>query len=155
MTDILAGLGIQAAKKWVLPAVLGGLAGVALTAIVVGVPAYFMVSGARETAAAAESALASMTRERDVAANDARRWESFGNTAAAAVTTRNAEIEAQRADLIATEMLLEQANEAADREAADLKARIRTLKEKADANPDQVRALGPLARDAAKLLQSR
>lgn len=97
--------------------------------------------------------LTAMTDQRNLAANDARRWEAFGETARAAVEIRNAEIDAQRADLAATELLLEQANATAAKEAASLNAKIQAMKDKAHANPDQVRPLGNIARDAGKLLR--
>jgi len=150
-------LGIKAARAWVPYAVGGGLGLV----VGIGIAVAAWVWQGREIDSLAGQ-LTAMTdqrdtarQSRDMAAADAQRWMAASEARSRVIEARNAEIEAQRADLIATEMLLDQANEAADREAADLKAKIRTLKEKADANPDQVRPLGPIARDAAKLLQSR
>jgi len=139
---------LQTGRKW-LPYAVGGAGGLLVGCLI----AWAAWSWQGREIESLAGQLTAMTDQRDVAAGDARRWEAFGNTAAAAVTARNAEIDAQRADMIRTELLLEQATSAAEAEAADLNARIRALKERADANPDQVRPLGPIARDAAKLLK--
>lgn len=135
-------------KKW-LPYAVGGGLGLAL-GVVIAVGAW---KWQEREIVSLTGQLTAMTDQRDLAANDARRWEAFGETARVAVDLRNAEVDAQRADLAATELLLEQATAAAERESATLNAQIKAMKDKAHANPDQVRPLGPIARDAGKLLK--
>lgn len=146
---------LQTGRKWLPYAVGGGLG--LVVGIGIAVAAWVWQGQEIDSLAGQLTAMTDQRdtarQSRDMAAADAQRWMAASEARSRVIEARNAEIEAQRADLIATEMLLEQANQAADREAADLKARIKTLKEKADANPDQVRRLGPLARDAAKLLK--
>lgn len=149
--SLLAGYQVYStAKKWV-PYAIGGAGGLLVGCAI----AWAAWSWQGRAITSLEGQLVAMTDQRDVAVGDARRWEAFGKTAAAAVEARNAEIEAQRADLLRTELLLEQSTTAAEAEAADLTAKIRALKERANANPDQVRSLGPIALDAAKLLKPR
>lgn len=99
------------------------------------------------------SELTAMTDQRDLAAGDARRWQAFGETARAAVEARNAEIDAQRADLAQTEILLEQANQATAVAESELRSTKRKMEKLANEHPDQVRPLGPIAHDAGKLLR--
>lgn len=96
-----------------------------------------------------------LTAERDSARGDVQtaradvaRWTAMANTAQAANERHNAEAEKARADLAATEAVLATADAVAKAEAAELTAEIVKWKEKARANPQDVRPVGPIARDA-------
>ena len=133
-----------AARKW-LPFALAGLGGFLLAALLIGVPAYYMVSGARDSRDAA------ITRA-DMASQDAQRWHQAAEERRAAIERQNAEIEAARADALQSEAILETADMLARAEAADLMAEISKWKARANANPDQTCTLGPLDRDAVRVL---
>lgn len=87
-----------------------------------------------------------------VASNDAKRWKVAADTARTAVELQNAETEAARAALAQTERRLAVADAASQAEIASLSADLSKLKERARANPDQTCRLGPLDRDAVRLL---
>lgn len=87
-----------------------------------------------------------------VASNDAKRWRAAAEVANTAVQIQNANVEAARVDLAATEKRLREATDISRTEAASLAAQISKLKERARDNPDQTCRLGPLDRDAVRLL---
>lgn len=88
----------------------------------------------------------------ELARGDANRWRVAADTANAANEMHNAEVEKARADLAKTESILATMDEVSAAEAADLKAQIIKWKEKARAKPDQTCKLGPLDRDAVRVL---
>lgn len=96
--------------------------------------------------------LAAMTTMHDMAQQDARRWHQAAEDRRVIIEQRNAEIEAARADLKSAEAILVTADMVAKAEAEDLNAEIRKWKERARANPQDVRPIGPIARDAIGVL---
>lgn len=96
--------------------------------------------------------LAAMTTLHDMATQDAARWHQAAEERRAIIDQRNAEVEAAKADLKQAEAILETVDMAARAEAEDLNAEIRKWKERARANPQDVRPLGPIARDAVGVL---
>lgn len=78
--------------------------------------------------------------------------DAAAETANTANDIHNAEAEKARADLARTEALLTTAGEAAQMAAADFTAEIAKWKERVNAHPDQTCILGPIDRDAVRVL---
>jgi hypothetical protein len=109
---------------------------------------------------AADARIAAAEQQRDLATQDAARWQGASALRDraiadldAAMARQSAAVEAeraarQRADRIAA------AEASAARQAGEaLQQRISAAEENAHAHPDQVRKLGPIARDLARQLQ--
>ena len=77
---------LQTGRKW-LPYAVGGIGGLLIAGLLIGVPAYFMVTGARDTAAA-------MTLERDA-------YKASAENQADAVKARERTIDRLNAQAIA------------------------------------------------------
>lgn len=135
---------LWAGRKW-LPYAAAGLAGFALAGLLIGVPAYYMVKGSKDSAQAA-------IIRADMASQDAARWFAKAQALERDVAVQNEAAEAARADLAQAESILENADLLARQEAADLTSEIAKWKARANANPDQTCTLGPLDRDAVRVL---
>jgi hypothetical protein len=87
-----------------------------------------------------------------LARDDATRWQAAAEEFAQIILDQNAASEAQRLDLQRANKIIGDAVTAARQASEAADAQIRTWKEKARANPDQVVPLGPIARDAVRVL---
>jgi hypothetical protein len=103
--------------------------------------------------AAKQAAIESLTQQRDVAAADATRWQDAVAERQAiidhqALTLRRLESDGQAARAVA-----EANSDKAAQLIAALEAQLSKLKEAAHARPQDVRALGPIVRNALPSLQ--
>ncbi len=87
-----------------------------------------------------------------IARADVNRWIVAAEAANTANDIHNAEVEKAWADLARAETLLTTAEEVAQKESADLNAEIAKWKERVNAHPDQTCILGPIDRDAVRVL---
>lgn len=111
--SILAGLAAaNAARKW-LPYVIGAAGGVALSALLIGVPAYFMVTGARAGQAAAEL-------ERDT-------WRDRAGEQAAGLREARLSIANLNTQIEGLVSLWHKTREEAERITAETQARAKTI----------------------------
>jgi len=97
---------------------------------------------------AKDAQITSLREQLDVAAGDARRWETAaeerqGIIDRQALTLRRLESDGQAARAIA-----DQQHDQAQQRIAALEAKVSNLKEAAHARPEDVRGLGPIVRDA-------
>lgn len=88
----------------------------------------------------------------DMASQDASRWFGKAQQLERDVELQNEAAEAARADAAMAEAILRTADDLARQEAADLTAEIAKWKARANENPDQTCTLGPLDRDAVRVL---
>ena len=101
---------------------------------------------------AAEAERDSATSQLETATADVARWTEAWEKDHAKLEAQNAAIEAQRADLTRANQIIADANEAQRKAAAASQAQIEHWKELARAHPDQTSPIGPIARDALRVL---
>jgi prophage tail gpP-like protein len=106
----------------------------------------------RHEAAVARDAQAVAERSAEIAAADAARWQAAAEERGRLIESQNAEIEAARADLVRARKVIADAAAAARQAEQAAEAEISRWKARAHANPDQTVPLGPISRDAVRLL---
>lgn len=106
----------------------------------------------RHEATVARDAQAVAERGAEIAAADAKRWQAAAEERGQIIEAQNAEIESARADLVRARRVIADAEAAAERARDAAETRIRQWMERARANPDQTVPLGPISRDAVRVL---
>jgi hypothetical protein len=106
----------------------------------------------RNAAIVARDAQAVAERSAEIAAADAARWQAAAEERGRLIESQNAAIEARRADLARARQVIADAEAAARQARQAAETQIRQWRERSRANPDQAVPLGPIARDAVRVL---
>ena len=123
--------------------------GMVLTIVVLGATSAVLWSRLD----AKNATITSLTEQRDLAADDAARWQTAAEQRQGVIDRQAVTLRRLESDGTAARAIADQQQDRAQQKIAALEARISTLKEAAHARPEDVRQLGPIVRDALGSLQ--
>ena len=95
-----------------------------------------------------DARIASLEDQKKLAAGDVVRWQTSANQNLEVVRRQAEQLRRLESDGAAARTIAEQNRTKAKQRLDKLEAQVSTMKEKAREHPDQVRALGPIVRDA-------